>query len=56
MNPEKPSQPSGTADRPFHRSRVSGMVIGFIALAQVVFILYMLRYVPPNIQPMTVMD
>jgi len=37
------SLPSGTPDRPFHRSRVSGMVIGFIALAQIVFILYMLR-------------
>ena len=42
------SQPSGTPDRPFHRSRISGIVIGLIALAQIAFILYMLRYVPPN--------
>lgn len=41
-------QPSGTPDRSFPRSRTSGVVIGLIALAQIVFILYMLRYVPPN--------
>lgn len=35
-------------DRPFPRSRTSGMVIGFVALAQIVFILYMLRYVAPK--------
>ena len=43
--PNKMRQPSGTPDRPFPRSRTSGMVIGFIALAQILFILYMLRYV-----------
>jgi serine/arginine repetitive matrix protein 2 len=43
--PNNMKQPSGTPDRPFPRSPTSGMVIGFIALAQVVFILYMLRYV-----------
>jgi len=36
------SLPSGTPDRPFHRSRISGTVIGLIALAQIAFILYML--------------
>ena len=40
----KITQPSGASDRPFSRSRTSGMVIGFIAIAQVVFILYMLRF------------
>jgi len=44
--PNKVAQPSGTPDRPFPRSRTSGMVIGFIALAQIAFIMYMLRYVP----------
>ena len=43
--PNETTQPSGAPDRPFPRSRTSGMVIGFIALAQVAFILYMLRYV-----------
>lgn len=43
--PNKMAQPSGTPDRPFPRSRISGVVIGLIALAQIVFILYMLRYV-----------
>jgi hypothetical protein len=37
------AQPSGMPDRPFPRSRISGIVIGFIALAQIAFILYMLR-------------
>ena len=56
MHPNKTLQPSGTPDRPFYRSHVSGMVIGFIALAQIVFILYMLRYVPLNVQAMEVVD
>lgn len=43
--PNKMAQPSGAPDRPFPRSRTSGMVIGFVALAQIAFILYMLRYV-----------
>ena len=38
-------QQSGAPDRPFSRSRISGIVIGFIALAQIAFILYMLRFV-----------
>lgn len=37
------SFPSGTPDRPLSRSRISGTVIGLIALVQVAFILYMLR-------------
>ena len=43
-------QPSGTTDHSFPRSRLSGIVIGLIALAQILFILYMLRYVFPNFQ------
>ena len=39
------TQTSGTPDRSFPRSRISGMLIGFIALVQIAFILYMLRYV-----------
>jgi len=37
------SLPSGTPDPSFPRSRISGIVIGFIALVQIAFILYMLR-------------
>lgn len=46
--PNETRQSSGTPDRSFPRSRTSGMVIGLIALAQIVFIFYMLRYVPLN--------
>lgn len=46
-NTKQITQSSGAPDRPFSRSRTSGMVIGFIALAQIAFILYMLRFAFP---------
>lgn len=49
-------QRSGTPDPPFRRSRISGMVIGFIAVAQIAFILYMLRYVSPNARATLMVD
>jgi len=41
-------QPSGAPDPPFSRSRISGTVIGLIALGQIAFILYMLWCVYPQ--------